>query len=211
MAGLASFDRELRLATADLEPDAVNAALARFARVELGKAIGQGAPPTYERFVNGRPDAIEESVVAPGPILYVFSNWSIVIDTALEELVKRSPRRSGAYIRSFVVVVGGRIAVTDFSKLRADAEVIIFNAQPYTRKIEVGAMNISVPDNHFNGARAALQRRFGGAFRFERRFVDVPAGIHPLAPYRLKSRRSRDRLSRRSGSLSYPALIINPV
>lgn len=211
MARFDAFDRELKLATADLSPEAIARELAKFARAELGKAISAGAPQTYERFVNGRAGAAEETVVAPGPIVYVFSNWKLVIDSALDELRKRSPRRSGRYVSSFVVIVGGRTVATDFSRIRADAEVIIFNPQPYTRKIEVGAMRMNVPEQHFGAAASALRRRFSSAFRVERQFVSVPAGIHPLAPYRLKGGGGRDRISRKSGLLSYPALVINPV
>lgn len=210
MARFDAFDRELRLATAELAPDSIARELAKFARAELAKAISAGAPETYERFVNGRAGAAEESVIAPGPIVYVFSNWKLVIDTALAELRKRSPRRTGRYASSFLVIVGGRTVATDFSRIRADAEVVIFNAQPYTRKVEVGAMRMDVPEQHFGAAASALKRRFGSAFRFERQFVNVPAGIHPLVPYRLKGGGGRDRISRRTGLLSYPALIINP-
>lgn len=205
------FKRELKLATADLEPDAINKALAAFARRSLAHVLSAGASPSYDRIVNGRIGAAEESVQAPGPIVYEFSNWRLVVNAALDELKARSPRRSGRYQSSFLVIVGGRTVVTDFSKIRANAEVIILNAQPYTRKIEVGAMRMSVPEQHFEFARGALSRRFGKAFRIERKFVNVPEGIHPLMPYRLKGRRSRDKISRRDGLLSYPALVLNPV
>lgn len=206
MAGMEFFERDLRLATAGLEPDAINAALAKFARAELAKAIAGGASPQYEKFVNGRAGAAEESVKAPGPIVYVFTNWSLVINAALQELQKRSPRRSGRYAASFVVVVGGRTVVTDFSKLRGDAEVIIFNARPYTRKIETGHNGSGA--RHFDLSRRTLNSRFKGAFTVEMKFVDLPGGINPLAPYLLKRTTKR----RAAGTpLSYPALIINAV
>ncbi|TGT78001.1 hypothetical protein EN809_003670 [Mesorhizobium sp. M2E.F.Ca.ET.166.01.1.1] len=204
MPGMDFFERDLRLATAGLEPDQINAALARFARAELAKAIAGGAPAQYERYVNGRQGASEETVVAPGPILYVFTNWTVVINAALDELRKRVPRRSGRYAGSFIVVVGGRTVVTDFSKLRPDAEVIIFNPQPYTRKMETG--NNGPGRRHFDLSKNALKSRFGGAFEFEFKYVDVPGGIDPRAPYILK----RTTRRRAAGTpLTYPALIIN--
>lgn len=204
MAGMDFFERDLRLATAGLEPQQVSAALAKFARAELGKAIAAGASPQYDRYVNGRLGASEESVIAPGPILYVFTNWSLVINSAIEELKRRAPRRSGRYAGSFVVVVGGRTVVTDFSRLRPDAEVIIFNPQPYTRKIETGYNGPGA--RHFDLSRRTLNSRFKGAFEFEMKYVDIPGGISPLAPYRLKRTTKR----RAAGTpLTYPALIIN--
>lgn len=204
MPGMDFFERDLRLATTGLEPDQVNAALAKFARAELAKAIAGGASPQYEKFVNGRAGAAEESVIAPGPILYQFTNWTLVINTALAELRKRSPRRTGRYQNSFVVVVGGRTVVTDYSKLRPDAELVIFSPMPYTRKIETGYNGPG--KRHFDLSKNALNSRFKGAFEFEMKYVDVPGGINPLVPYKLKRTTKR----RAAGTpLTYPALIIN--
>jgi hypothetical protein len=51
--------------TADLEPAAISAKLARFAREALGEAIESGdASAAYTRFVNGVEGAAEESVQA---------------------------------------------------------------------------------------------------------------------------------------------------
>lgn len=204
MPGMDFFERDLKLATAGLEPAQVDAALAKFARAELAKVIAGGAPRQYDKYVNGRQGAAEESVIAPGPILYVFTNWTLVINTALEELKKRSPRRTGRYQNSFIVVVGGRTVVTDYSKLRADAEVIIFSSAPYTRKIETGYNGPG--KRHFDLTKSALNSRFKGAFEFEMKYVDVPGGINPLVPYKLKRTTKR----RAAGTpLTYPALIIN--
>lgn len=202
--GFEFFERDLKIATAGLEPAQVNAALAQFARAELAKVIAAGASPQYERFVNGRAGATEESVQAPGPIVYVFTNWPLVINAALEELKKRAPRRSGRYAGSFVVVVGGRTVVTDFTHLRPDAELVILNTQPYTRKMETGHNGPGA--RHFDLSKAALNRRFKGAFRVEMKYVDVPGGIAARVPYLLKRTTKR----RAAGTpLSYPALIIN--
>jgi hypothetical protein len=204
MAGMEFFERDLRIATAGLEPTQVNAALAKFARAELAKAIAAGASPQYDRYVNGRAGAAEESVVAPGPILYVFTNWTLVINTALEELKKRAPRRTGRYANSFIVVVGGRTVVTDYSKLRPDSEVIILNAYPSTRKIETGYNGPG--KRHFDLSKVALNGRFKGAFQFEMKYVDVPGGIAAGVPYLLKRTTKR----RAAGTpLTYPALVIN--
>lgn len=209
MAKFEAFDRQIALATADLEPEAISRELAKFARQELAKAIGAGASKQYQKFVNGVEGAAEEAVRAPGPIVYEFTNWPLVIDAALAELEKRGPqRKTGKFASSFVVIVGGRVAVTDFTKIRPDAEVVIFNATPYSRKAEVGRLGI--PELRlFKGTARVMATRFRGAFIFESKFLNVPSGIHPLAPYRLKTNRSKDRISRRGGVLSYPSIIIN--
>ncbi|MER8941354.1 hypothetical protein NKH82_17865 [Mesorhizobium sp. M0915] len=208
MAGFQFFERDLKLATAGMEPEAINKALAVFAKAELARVIGEGiASSNYERYVNGVQGAPEEAVKAPGPIVYEFVNWPLIINAALQELVRRSPRRSGRYARSFVVVVGGRTVVTDYARLRADAEVVIYNESPQTRRIEVGASN-STGKRHFDLSKGALNMRFKDVFKFETKFVNVPSGISPRAPYILK----RTTRRRAAGTpLTYPALVINAI
>lgn len=195
MAGFEAFDRDIRVATAGLSREGISRELAKFARRELAKAISAGASRQYDRYVNGRLDAPEESVIPPGPIIYEFTNWALVINAALAELVKRSPRRSGVYAKSFVVIVGGR-AVTSYSAIPSQAEIIITNAQPYVRRVELRRRPI-------DGTKNALSRRFKDAFRFETRFLNLGHGIHPLVPYQLKGG------GRKAGVLSYPSIVIN--
>lgn len=208
MAGLEFFDRELRLATADLEPAAINAALAKFARAELAKAISAGASPKYDKFVNGVEGAQEETVRAPGPIVYEFVNWPLVINAALAELQRRSPRKSGRLASSFIVIAGGRVVVTDFTKLRADTEIIITGSVPYIRKAETGLLGVPA-GRLFAGTKNVLSRRFKDVWRFEVKFLDIKSGLHPAIPYRLK--RGQGRKGREAGApISYPSLLINP-
>jgi hypothetical protein len=205
--------------------------VAKFARKELARVISEGiASPTYDRFVNGRQGAVEESYQAPGAIVYEFTNWPMVIAAALDELKKRGPGpRSGRFNSSYVVIAGGRAVVTDFTKIRADAEVIITNFQPYVRKAEVGYLGI--PEQRlFKGTARVMASRFKGAFRFEAKFLNVRAGIHPKMPYKLKVgaklrlavqnnrssayRAGRQYLSNRNAAgqpITYPSIIINPV
>lgn len=204
MPGLEFFDREIKLATQGLEPDQINAALAKFARRELARAISEGASPQYDRFVNGREGAPEESVRAPGPITYVFTNWPLVINAAIEELKKRTPRKSGRYQGSFIVIVGGQI-VTDYASIKAGAEAIIVNFQPYTRKLDAGR---AAGRRHFLGAYQALRRRFGDVFSVKNVYLNIQGGVHPMIPYVLKH--GGRRKDRQAGMpITYPAIVIN--
>lgn len=196
MAGFQTFERDLRVATAGLEPKAISARLAQFARAELARVIANGeGSKSYDKYVNGRKGAIEESVTPPGPILYIFSHWEQVIVFALAELVKRSPKRSGRYIRSFVVTVNGA-PVTNFSGIDTDATIQVWNRQPYSRKIEIGAMAMSVPPHHFDSTTAALRRKFaGGGFKFTTRFINVPGA------YSVRSKGGK--------AITHPAIIMS--
>lgn len=163
--------------------------LADFARAELGETVARGeGSPVYDLFVNGAPAASEYEVEVPGPILYEFSWWEEIIDWAIKGLVKRSPKRSGRFARSFVVIAGGQI-VPPTAPISRSAEVIITNVQPYVRKIESGGMVTDMPDHIFDQVTASLRRKFGShrdGFLFYTRYLNLPRGIHPLVPYILK-------------------------
>lgn len=235
MASFATFDRDVKLATASLDPKLINIQLADLARSELASAIQSGeGSPIYTRYVDGREGASEDSVEAPGPILYVFSWWRPIIEFALADLIKRSPRRTGRFASSFIVIANDRV-VTDFDTLAADAEVIITNYQPYARKVQVGAMIMSVPPAIFDSTRSAVVKQFGSGrngFGFSVQFLSIDAGVHPLIPYRLRgqyaarynaqrarlgrgeavphSQRPRRRKDLDVGQpITYPALIMN--
>jgi len=241
MARFETFDRDIRLATAGLSDDDISREVAIFARTSVAELIRTGeASSNYARFVNGQEGAPEEafdvrSRAMPGPILYEFSWWQEVITDGLAELVKRSPRRSGRYAQSFVVLANQQ-PVTSYHDIPGNAEVIIFNAQPYTRKIEVGAMTMSVAPHHFDSANAALRRKYGaqGPFSIMTRFLTIRPGVDPRVPYVLKGQyagrynaqraairagasiSSANRLARRKDRdvgqpISYPALVINLV
>ena len=83
--GFEFFERDLRVATAGMEPEAINQAVAAFAKQEVRRLIAEGAAsPEYERYVNGVAGAPEEAYRAPGAIVYEFTNWPLVIKAALE-------------------------------------------------------------------------------------------------------------------------------
>lgn len=201
MARPAAFERELRVATAGLEPAAISKLLAQTARKALADAQRAGeAPAKYVRSVNGRIGAAEESVVAPGPIIYQFDWLSEIAEYALTFARERSPVRSGRYKRSWFAMVNGR-HVTDFSQIPPDAELVIVNDVPYARKVEVGAMKMRVPPGIVEDTRQAVMRRFGNLITARRAFIDLSGA------YILKT--DGGRKGRRAGDpLTYPAVVI---
>jgi hypothetical protein len=185
MAGFEFFERDLKLATAGLEMEAISKALAAFSKAELARVIADGtASPIYDRYVNGVHNAPEDAVRAPGPIVYEFVNWPLIITTVLAELQKRSPRRSGRFADSFIVIAGGHL-VADLSTIPAAAEVIITNFQPYIRKVEGGLSGVK-RRRVFDGTKNAMSYRYRDSFSFETRFLNIGGGVHPSIPYILK-------------------------
>lgn len=200
MARPMPIERQLQLATSGLSPDAIRRELAAFAKREVAALIQKGeVPPRYTRFVNGREGAPEESVTLPGPIVYDFDRLSEVIAFALREAEQRSPKKSGRYRESWFVMVGG--ALWTGGEIPSGAEVLVTNDQPYHRKIEVGAMRMSVPPGIVEAVYQAVRRRFGNRVRADVRFVTLAGG------YRLK--RNGARRGRRAGDpMTYPALLL---
>lgn len=241
MARFETFARDIRVATSGVNDEEISREVALFAKTSLAELIRTGeASANHTRYVNGREGAPEEafnvrSTATPGPILYEFAWWHEVITDALAELVKRSPKRSGRYSRSFIVLAN-QVPVTSYGTIPGNAEVIIFNAQPQTRKIEVGAMSMSVPPRHFEATSSALRRKYGskGSFSIASRFLSIGAGIDPRVPYILRGEyaarynaqrgaikagariSSATRLARRKDrdagqAITYPAIVINMV
>jgi hypothetical protein len=203
---------DLQVATRDIAPEAIAKELAAFARAELAAAIASGeASPLYDRFVNGREGAAEETVVPPGPIVYQFSWWPEIVAFALETLVARSPERSGRFKKSWCVMVNGE-RVTDYDAIPIGAEVTITNDQPYARKIEVGHMTMRVPPGVAEDARQTVQRVYGALISVQKTMITLPGGyilkgvftkgVRPFA------RKGLQKDTQAGQPVTYPALVM---
>jgi hypothetical protein len=204
-----AFARELKVATAGLEPQAIATLLAKSARAILAESqAARQFPQNYVKSVNGKIGAREESVVPPGPIVYTAVWWSEIVTYGLAFAEERSPVRSGRFKSSWFAMSNGT-QVLDYESIPITAEVIITNDQPYSRKIEVGHQRVNVPPGVVLDLVSALRRKFGELVIVQRRFINLQGA------YRLKtegSRRSQIRRRSRRGVvgrvLTYPAAVI---
>ena len=157
-----------------LEPAVQSKILADFARAGVAELIATGqASPKYKRFVNGTEGLLEDAVKPDGSIAYRFGYMGEVATFALEFLQSRSPVRipaaKGKYIDCFVIAVNGRpIKQQNFApdSVPNDAELYIYNSQPYGRKVDVQLvgkkkLRFNVPEGLFRDAAAAVNGRFG--------------------------------------------------
>lgn len=216
MARLQTFDRDLQLALADIDPARVNEQLAQFARQSLADVINRKeASSSYTRFVNGVRDAAEETVRVPGAVFYEFSYWGPVLEFLLDYLRKRSPVKSGRYQASHIVMLGSQIVSPDID-IAPDEEVMVVDTQPYARKIEVGHMKMSVGRGVYQDARKAVTGRFGGAsgaiqVRFE--MVTLPNSYILKGRFRRgfrKYARQKLKADTQAGMpVRYPALVMS--
>jgi hypothetical protein len=209
---LTSFAKDVQLATAGIAPQNIAVELARFARAELARVIASGeGNPEYERYVNGNKGAIEDTVIPPGPILYVFSWWGPIIEYALQYVVERSPRKSGRYRRSWFAMADG-VPVANPRLVPVGAEVIITNNQPYHRKIDVGHMKMSVPPGVIEDGRKAVRRIFGNMITVRQTMITLPGGYILKGRFRRGHRQFARRGLRKDtmagAAMTYPALVL---
>ncbi|NEV75469.1 hypothetical protein DYI24_00035 [Rhodopseudomonas sp. BR0C11] len=214
MARISTFARDLQLATAGIAPENIARELAAFAKRELLKAIHEGeASDQYDRYVNGRLGAPEESVQPPGPILYVFKYWREIVEFALDTLIERSPEKSGRYKQSWFVMLPGGGRVQDIDAIPINATVIICNDQPYSRKIDVGHMRMSVPPGVVEDGRKAVLSRYGNIVTAKRTMIPLPNGYvlkgRFRRGYRTYARKKLRKDTQAGAQMTYPALVLS--
>ncbi|WP_434603813.1 hypothetical protein [Acetobacter oryzoeni] len=146
-------------------------------RKERDDLIQSGAAASqYVQRVDGKLGAPEEAAkFNGGSVTYLFNTLGEATVWALEELRKRSPVHSGAFRKSWAILVNGKGWTDAPGKVPMGSEVRIVNTMPYARKIEVGGQRISVPPGIVEGVRRPLMRRFKG-IRAQRLFKPVDKG-----------------------------------
>lgn len=175
-----------QMIAAELSPAARSAKLAEFARQGVAGLVASGrASPTYCRFVDGAEGAQESAVRPNGLIEYQFSYIADVVLFALVFLRARSPVGPGApksreapgpFRDAFMVGVDGRpVPAASFQprSVPLNAEIIIYNRQPYSRKIDVQlvgrkSLHFSVPPGLFDDCVRAVRRRYGNTVTAKR-------------------------------------------
>lgn len=210
------------------------ARVAQFARQSVQELIDKKrAAPTYHRFVDNVADAPEEKVkLNGGSIVYLFSHLYQAVIFALEYAVQRSPEKSGAYRRGWVVFVDDLPWDRPFEEIPNGSQITLTNREPYHRKIDVGGQITSVPPGIVEDTRQALRQRFPN-LQVDRSFVVIRGVADQFGdpvPYVLKrggidsglsfsrqegwSRRHRPRSTRRidrqaGQTLTYPAVVFS--
>lgn len=207
-----------------LSPPARSAALARAAKAELAALIRSGrAGESFRVFVDGRPDAAEETVRGDGRgvILYEFSYAAEAAAFALAYLRRRAPELSGAYREGFFVAVNGKMIVArafDPRLVPARAEIIIGNRLPYNRLIDAQRRGkrqaaYRVPPNIYADAVREIRRRFGNSVSADRlRDVSFPGKYRLRQVQVRKSGKYAGRVLRGAGAyVESPGLRLTPL
>ena len=209
MSSVAQFRRSVDVfVRRSLSPQAQAKMLADTAKKGVADLIATGrASPDYRRYVDGREGVPEESVKPDGVIVYRFNQLGAITTFALSFLVNRSPIRSGDYRKSFYIGVNGKfIPMAQFNPnaVPPDAEIVIGNTQPYSRKVDVQLvgtrkLSFSVPAGLFDDAAQAVRRRYGA-------LVDAKRVYTMRHPHQYTLKRGR----RAGKPVESPAIIIKP-
>jgi hypothetical protein len=153
----------------NLSPAAQSAHLARTAIAGREELIWtRRAPDSYRTLVDGKESVPEAQVQPRGMIVYRFNLLGEAAVFALAFLRERSPVRGGKFRDSFGVAVNGRpfsLKIFDPQKAGEASECIVFNTQPYARRVQVQfdgtrRLRFSVPPDMFGDAMIAVRRRF---------------------------------------------------
>ncbi|WP_143271062.1 hypothetical protein [Bradyrhizobium brasilense] len=97
-----------------------------------------------------------------------------MIKFTLDTLVARSPERSGRYKRVWFVMTGsGR--VQDVNDIQSGVDVTFCNDEPYSRKIDVGHMRMSVPPGVVADVRRMVTAQFGNMITARWTLIPLPA------------------------------------
>jgi len=165
-------DIELLIAQ-DLSPEAQSATLAAFARETLAEAeatneaaLGHASP--HETFVDGREGASEDTVKPAGQIVYEFQLVEETLAWIGQQLVLHSPRRTGHYAASHILLADG-LEVDPAAPIPMASEYVFSSVVPYARKIE-GDDNRApeseqAPDGVYEVVAALANRQFGNVAR----------------------------------------------
>lgn len=119
-------------------------------------------PSRFTRTVDGVRGAREEQVRPDGTIVYVYPRLDEIVQAAMDLLFDLSPVLSGAYRTGHRLFVDG-VEARNLAGWDGQGEIIISNALPYSRKIELGKMTMRVPgtDHVYEQAEFLLRQRFG--------------------------------------------------
>jgi hypothetical protein len=207
---LGAFRNTLTVAASGMGQDA-RKLLHHTARAERESVLRQqrqraGIAPTDMVIADARRGAPIEA--AERQVIIEYGYLREVAQETLRALVARSPRRSGTYARSFVILVGGA-EVDTLEAIRHDtAEIVILNTSPYARRLEVGRRAdgrpfvIQVKPRIVEETAILARSRFGNMAKLSFGYFDLASG------YTLRRSAGRARGRRSGAAIRYPGIRI---
>jgi hypothetical protein len=128
-------------------------------------------------------------------IVIAYSYMSEVVEFALATLRERSPvgsgrrdQHPGLYRDSHMIFIDGHV-VSDVSGWQPGQQINISNPEPYSRKIEVGKMKLSVPAHIYEDTAQIVADRYGNQANIK--FTYMPVAFGNVAAFASFSKRQR--------------------
>lgn len=151
-------------------------------------------------------------------IVYRYINMQEVVDFAITTLRELSPvgsvgdKHPGLYRDSHMIFLNGYV-VTDVSAFKAGDQINISNPVPYSRKIELRQMKLSVPGHVYETGAQLIAARFGNQASIKFVFMPVRFGsvqdyAQSLAGQAAGGRRGGSKKALRDWLVRQPALEI---
>lgn len=151
-------------------------------------------------------------------IIYRFVDMQALVDFAMATLKELSPigsgndKHPGLYRDSHLIFLNGHV-VKDVSAFKAGDQINISNPVPYSRKIELRQMKLSVPGHVYEKAAQIVADRYGNQASIEFTFMPVRFGsvqdyAHSLAGQAAGARRGGSKKALRDWLVRQPALQI---
>lgn len=166
--------------------------LVQRARADNEKTLAEqtaraGVRPDVMAYANTPGNTNIETVRLPGPIVHRYDYRREIVEVGLGALYKASPVQKGDYVQNHHVYVNGVRVESLPQKLAEDAEVMISNPVPYSRRIEIGKTKsgrdfvLQVPNRIYERvAKQVLARRYGNVARITFGYVDLPGAYTTL-------------------------------
>lgn len=195
----------------------IQKAVSNFAKKEHARVMGTPPKPSnFTQTIDGRLGAPIDSIKFNGVAVFRYARLDIVVRAAFLALIDKSPILTGEYIRGHTLFMDGVAVLSGapggipnanaswFQGWRPGMELVIANSVPYSRKIEIGSMTMSVPgtDHVYEQAQQVLQRRYGNVANIRFTFRGVVGG-HNAG---LSSARAKNKS--RGDNNRFPALVI---
>lgn len=169
-----AFERAIAKALQRVRPEEIKKAHIAAARAGIAAIEAKQGRLPRETVVDGR-RGVQETQVRPGGVIsYRVSIVSEVLAETYSELVKRSPFKTGNYIRHIVLFINGkRVSIPsgwNSMELKSGDEAVFLNTAPYARKIEGWrgrrnqtrpGLSAQAPNGVFEITCKALAARFG--------------------------------------------------
>lgn len=150
-------------------------------------------------------------------IVFRYLNMDEVAQFALKTLRDFSPAGSGddphpgLYRASHTLFLNGH-DVPDAKSWKPRDQLEISNPEPYARKIEVGAMKVSVEGHVYERAAQVVRGRYGDRVKVDFMFMPLRFGnVQAQAASGISTRHTRRKATRRSGDwlIHQPVIILS--